>query len=95
MKPPRVLQRHLDFHHGELDQAPRDLFEDRKDCELALGDATPRLGGSNIGSLGFLSGIRVSVRPRAAMVKRGEGFCELRKGIERGLFEDMSRIWKR
>ncbi len=44
MKPPRVLKPHLDFHHGELYQAPRDLFEGRKIGRAISGDAVFSLG---------------------------------------------------
>ncbi len=47
MKPPRVFQPHLDFHHGELDQAPRDLFEGRKTCHLTIGDTGSRVHNGN------------------------------------------------
>jgi hypothetical protein len=36
MKPPRVLPAHLDFCHGELDQAPRDFFEQGKTGESTV-----------------------------------------------------------
>jgi hypothetical protein len=43
MKPPRVFQSHLDFYHGELDQAPRDLFEIEKTYRLTFEDAVSRV----------------------------------------------------
>jgi hypothetical protein len=44
MKPPRVLQPHLDFYHGELNQAPRDLFETGKTCRAASRNAVFSVG---------------------------------------------------
>ncbi len=48
MKPPLVFQSHLDFHHGELDQAPRDLFEGRKIYTSTIGGSVSRVSERGI-----------------------------------------------
>lgn len=61
MKPPRVFQPHLDFHHGELNQAPRDLFEVRKIYTSTIGDAVSRVADRGQSVLPVFS--RVSESP--------------------------------
>jgi hypothetical protein len=47
MKPPLVFQPHLDCYHGELYQAPRDLFGTEKICGSTSGDAVSGVGGGD------------------------------------------------
>jgi hypothetical protein len=95
MKPPRDLQPHLDFYHGELYQAPRDLFEGREIGRAISEDAVIRVGDADQtelpASFRRYRALPLNERPRVAR----NSYCAPHVSIARGVSVHERGTWQR